>query len=207
MRAFIALELPPALQSELLTLRTELASALDAPARARALHWTPAANIHLTLRFLGETSPAQHAAIVEQMRALAATTPAIDIVLRGLGCFPSFRRPSIVWLGAEGASAGAPFAALQQAIERIAVGEGFSAEARAYTAHLTLARLERNMRPGERTRIGELLEDAAQTPHLDAWRRPVHVDHISFMQSELRPQGAIYTALDRLALGQADYGR
>lgn len=207
MRAFIALELPPALQTDLNALQRELATALDAPLRTRSLRWTPAANIHLTLCFLGETSPAQHVAVVEGMRALASTTSAFDVVLRGLGCFPSVRRPLLVWLGVDGDAVGGPLAGLQEAIGRSAVEVGFVTEARAFTPHLTLARLGRDVGPGERARIGELMLNAAQTAQMRAWQRSVNVNHISFMQSELRPQGPLYTALDRLALGPADSGR
>ena len=179
------------------------------PHLTHSVRWTRAESIHLTLRFLGECSPAQQRAITDQLRTLAGSTPPFDLVVRGLGCFPDFRRPAIVWLGIDAAApSGRPetLKRLQRAVETIAVDTGFAAESRTFTAHVTLARIAGHASPGESSSIGDWVRETARVQEIAEWRRTVHTGHIAFMQSELSPQGARYTALDRLSLGSAGPG-
>ncbi len=199
MRAFVAVELPAALQAEIHAFGQTLAAAPDAAQLARQLRWTPAANLHLTLRFLGETTAAQHDALAAQLRALAATTRPFDLTLGGIGCFPNWRRASVLWLGLQEDAGSATLARMQRDVEALCVAAGFAPETRPFAPHLTLARVARGCSAGDAARIGEAMQRAAALPAMRAWRRTVRVDHVAFMQSDLQPHGPIYTALDRAA--------
>ena len=199
MRAFVALELPPALQADLHALQMTFAAALDDPRLGRAVRWTAPANLHLTLRFLGETTAAQHAHVVGGMKNAAAQESPFAITLGGIGCFPTCRRPAILWLGIREDTG--RLAALQGAVEEIAVAAGFAPEGRAFAPHLTLARIARGTASADVTCIGEAIAHVSHAPHVQTWGRRVPVAHVVFMQSDLQPQGAVYTALDRIALG------
>jgi len=201
MRAFVAIDLPPSIQSDLAALQQRLATVLAGAQPGRSVRWIPAANLHLTLRFLGETTPAQHAAVAARLRTLAKSSGAFEITVSGLGCFPNDHRPTVLWLGV--ARGEERLAALQRGVEQIAMDAGFVAEGRAWQPHLTLARIARGAAAGAPARFGEEFLRASQSASLRAWSRKVAVDHIAFMQSDLRPQGAVYTALDRFALAPA----
>ncbi len=56
-------------------------------------------NIHLTLAFLGEIEDSKLAKIEDSMNSVKF--PKFDIVLRGIGAFPSISRPRVVWVGIE----------------------------------------------------------------------------------------------------------
>ena len=67
---------------------------------------------------------------------------------------------------------------------------GFEPEARAFTPHLTLARVPRHIAPRERRILGEwLIRQPAPAAHT------MHVTQVHFIQSELLPAGPKYTTL------------
>lgn len=134
MRAFIAIELPPAVQEGLAALVERLR---ESGAR---LTWVKADNMHLTLRFLGDVS----SEALERLRgylsdALADTHP-FSLSVRGLGAFPNPRRPSVLWAGVE--CEGDELSRVQAAMEHAARAIGLAPETKAFHPHLTLARVK-----------------------------------------------------------------
>ena len=100
---------------------------------------------HLTLRFLGQASPAQVEALREPLARAAGACPPCEARVAGLGTFPERGSPRVLWLGLELPDA---VLALQAACERAAVAAGFAREDRAFKPHLTLGRWrERDRRP------------------------------------------------------------
>lgn len=102
------------------------------------LSWSRAENLHITTKFIGEWPEER---LDEMKRTLAATrVPApIDIAVRGLGWFPNERRPRVFWAGIDG---GEPLRALARATEQAVAQLGVPVEERAYSPHLTLARIK-----------------------------------------------------------------
>ena len=99
----------------------------------------PVENWHFTLRFLGATRADARTKVVERLRD-AAYPKRFEIVFNALGAFPNPHRARILWLGAEG---GADKMGLLATIaEDAAKVAGFPPESRAFTAHLTLSRLD-----------------------------------------------------------------
>src|SRR4051794_14103514 len=138
--------------------------------------------IHLTLRFLGETTAEQVAVMTPHLAAAAAACPAQDVRIHGLGTFPERGAPKVLWLGLDLAES---LLALQRACEEAAVGAGFAAEPRPFRAHLTLGRWR------DRVRGPDL--PAADLGH-------ARVESLVLFESELRPQGAVHTPLARFRL-------
>jgi 2'-5' RNA ligase len=135
MRLFTAIDLP----REML----EKIGAFLARLRPLAkLRWTPVENLHITTKFIGEWPESR---IEEMKSALGGVTTAgrIEIAIRGVGWFPSARRPHTFWAGVEG---GEPLAALARATEQAVAKLGVGVETRDYSPHLTLARVKDNVR-------------------------------------------------------------
>jgi 2'-5' RNA ligase len=66
--------------------------------------WVPAANLHLTLQFLGDQPEERLAAAEAALHDAAATSAPIEVALHGIGAFPGLERPRILWVGlAQGA--------------------------------------------------------------------------------------------------------
>jgi len=145
--------------------------------------------VHLTLKFFGELSAEQVETAGEVTGAVVAEMFDFDLHLRGLGAFPSERRPSVIWAGvADGGECGRLVRELE-----LALGEaGFPAEARPFQPHVTLARIK--ARPP--ARLAELLAEFAAA---DFGCLPVST--IELVASELRPGGPRYSTLAKFRLG------
>ena len=130
MRLFTAIDLPEEVRDNLRSLLARLKP-------LARINWSPAANLHVTTKFIGEWPEAR---LDEMKRALAAIPRcgAFDISIRGLGWFPNDRRPRVLWAGVE---AGEQLATLVRATEQAVAELGVPAEDRSYSPHLTLARI------------------------------------------------------------------
>ena len=178
-RAFVALELEPTLRAALGELQARLRPRLGDVKLVR-----PDA-VHLTLRFLGEATPAQVEALVPALAAAAATCPPVAARAAGLGCFPESGSPRVLWVGLE---LPPPVLELQRACESAARAAGFDAEARPFRPHLTLGRWR----------------SRAARPELPPVELGVaRLDSLVLFRSRTRPEGATYTPLARFPMGSA----
>jgi 2'-5' RNA ligase len=181
MRLFAGLELPGDVKDELAGLIERLRpSAPDAK-------WVPRDNLHLTLSFLGEVSEDRLAPISGALREAASSVAGpIATRLDGSGAFPTHRRARVVWVGLDdpaGRIARAA-AAVAGALEPL----GFPKEKRAWTAHLTIARLRT---PAD---VTEVLR--TQVPE-----RRFEVAGVTLFRSRLARPSPTYEALERFDLG------
>jgi 2'-5' RNA ligase len=177
-RAFVALELDAPLREALAELQARLRPRLG------GVHLARPEGIHLTLRFLGSTTPPQIETLRPLLAGAASACPPAAVPVAGLGTFPDRGSPRVLWLGLE-----VPPAVhdLQKACERAALAAGFEKEDRPFKAHLTLGRWR----------------DRAPRPDLPAVDLgTTRLETLVLFKSELRPGGAVYTPLDRFALGR-----
>lgn len=199
MRTFIAIELPFEVREAIRQRQQRLRSSLDRAGLAACFRWSAVENIHLTLRFLGETDGGQTARIGAGLAQAGRGGQPFSLCVGRMGCFPNFRQPNVLWLGLDGDLG--KLADLQRAIERLAQSAGFEAEARAFSPHLTLARARRERPRAELQAAGALLEtEAAASSPGDP---PVcfTVAEVVHMRSDLRPAGPIYTPISVHRLG------
>lgn len=197
MRTFIAIELPAVVKQRVIERQRGFQMRLDEQGVGSALRWTPPENLHLTLRFLGDTSDAQRRQIETALANIGARNPAFQLALQGAGAFPNLRKPNILWLDFGGDLD--VLGPLQRQIELAAQQAGFAAEARAFTPHLTIARAQKSATPTALARAGEALRTVV-TATPTATPFPVEVFHL--VHSDLRPDGPIYTPLATFALKQ-----
>ena len=181
-RAFVALELPDSVRE---TIRQEQRAIKRELPRAR---WTRPEGQHLTLKFLGETTPDQLTRLKVEIAAHTAGLAAVSVRLAGSGFFPSQRRPRVAWIG--GRADGGVEAA--EAVEIAATKVEFSPERRVWSLHLTQARLGR---PWPRGAVERFLEWGCGLVFA-----PFTCREVVLFESELRPGGAVYTPLERFPL-------
>ncbi|UYN89265.1 MAG: RNA 2',3'-cyclic phosphodiesterase [Anaerolineales bacterium] len=187
MRAFIAFELPDELRAAVAAISVGLRNSLpDAP-----LSWVPASNMHLTLKFLGEISPAQVSAIQAVLQSLAESYSPIPISFSGLGAFPNLRRPRVLWAGLQTPAALAQLAA---EVEAALQAHGFAREPRAFTPHLTLARVRREAQPAQLAGLQPALAQQG-VPAASGL-----LEQLVLFESQLKPSGAVYNSLVRIQL-------
>jgi 2'-5' RNA ligase len=166
---------------------------------SRAVAWVPAANLHLTLRFLGELSDLQIAEVEAALVEAAAVTDPFALTLHGLGAFPGLERPRILRVGiADGAL---PAREVQARVETAIERRGLPRERQAWHPHLTIGRVfdERAWRREAGLPLRQALAAAARRTF-----GTLAVCHITLMRSDLSPQGARYRELAsaELSLGR-----
>ena len=192
MRAFIAIELAGPVLHRLVALQRGLASHLRSQQLDRCVRWIPAGNLHLTLRFLGEIDDAQHRALEQALAVLTGRHRGLLAGAGGLGCFPSARRPSVIWCGIHGDVTA--LTRLQADVEDAARGIALPAEAKAFKPHLTIGRLQRSATGSQLQVVGAaVMQFGATTPPVEP--ATTLVSELLLMQSELTPSGAVYTPL------------
>jgi len=184
MRLFVAIHLPQ-------EVRGRLASVQDRLRRAQAdVSWVKPANLHITLKFLGETEPTRRQRIDSVLAEAGRRAAPFSLAVAGVGAFGG-RIPRVVWVGVrEGA---APLEALAAAVENGLARLGFPKEKRGFTAHFTLGRVRS---PQNAESLLAAIRD--EPPELFG---TVSVERFVLMQSELNPSGSIYTELEGFSLG------
>jgi len=188
-RLFIALELPSEVKDGLEAIRARLVR--QAP--PRTVRWVQPDSIHLTLKFLGDVPVARRDELQAALQAAVVNHAPFPVTAGGLGCFPNARRPRVVWVGIR-EDAGA-LEALRDSVEQHVAPLGFPTENRPFTPHLTLGRVNRDASRSDVEKLGTLIS-ATALGDLHTWP----VTTISLMRSELKPTGAVYTALYHAAL-------
>jgi 2'-5' RNA ligase len=187
MRLFVAVDLDEASREAIGAEQTRLRRALDAEGRT-SWKWVRPDRMHLTLVFIGEVDAPAAEAIVTAMRA-NFDSPAFSLVFAGLGVFPTYGAPKVLWLGVTDGRAAA--IALRQRVAGRLAGVGVAPEPRAYHPHLTLARGD-SAKPADRRRVAALDRGGA-IARIDACA-------VSVFQSRLSPAGPDYTTLVRTEL-------
>ena len=187
-RSFIAIELPDELKSELVQLEARLKSGGQFRVK-----WVDPYSIHLTLKFLGNIDVDSIDAITKAIETAAQGIPPFHLEVKDLGVFPNLKRVQVVWVGVSGEVD--KLGQLQQRIESNLVPLGFTAEARAFTPHLTLARLRNQAPLDERQRLGRLI---ASTKFEATYT--IEVEAINLMRSQLTREGAIYSRISSVRL-------
>ncbi|HMM28955.1 MAG: RNA 2',3'-cyclic phosphodiesterase [Chloroflexota bacterium] len=188
-RLFIATTLPPGV----LTALVEIQRALRADTPHGVVRWVEPGSIHLTLKFLGDAPSLQRHELEDALQAAAGARPPFELSLSDLGCFPSVRRPRVVWVGLAGALPA--LHALRDEIERQIAPLGYPTEDRPFSPHLTLGRVRREASSTQASALGAQVIRTRQHDRL-AWP----VTSVSLMRSELLPEGAVYTELHRVPL-------
>ena len=188
LRAFIAIEVPTGVQRAIADSTAALKSALPKP----LIRWVVPQNVHLTLKFLGEVSPAALEKLAEILKMEVSSYSMFSISVGGLGAFPTPRRPRVIWIGLETPPA---LQALWHAVETVAARLGYTPEERPFSAHLTIGRVGQNISASDAQHIRSMLE-STKVGALGTLR----VEAVHIFKSDLLPGGSVYTHLYALPL-------
>ena len=191
MRLFVAVEPSPPVRAAAVACAARLRDRLRRAGADHGIRWVPEQNLHLTVWFLGEVSDARSAAVLDALRTPVAVPP-FDLHLAGAGAFPPSGPPRVLWMGV---SRG--IEQLSRAHDEIGarlVPWGFAAEGRAYSAHLTLARVKEPPHGAARAAIRDILRDEA------ADAGTCRVTALTVFRSRTAPSGAVYEPVLRVPL-------
>jgi 2'-5' RNA ligase len=188
LRSFIAIEIPAGIQSAIAQSTASLKNALP----KTLIRWVASQNIHLTLKFLGDVSPANLERLAETLKIEAASHEIFSMSVGGIGAFPTPRRARVIWIGLETPPA---LEALQRGVETAAAQLGYTSEERSFSPHLTIGRVGQNVSASDLQHIRAELE-ATRVGILGT----VHVDAVHIFKSDLKPGGSVYTHLYALPM-------
>jgi len=156
------------------------------------VRWTPGAQLHLTIKFLGDIDSASIDTLTKNLHEQCRNFPSFRFALSKLGCFPSFVKPHVIWIGIDGDVA--QLNDLAALVDLAAQGICQHTEDCEFHPHLTIGRI----RPGGRKlarSIGATLQ--AESAPVDAeWT----VSELILFRSELKPQGAIHVPMATIRL-------
>jgi 2'-5' RNA ligase len=150
-------------------------------------NWIRAENLHVTLKFLGETPADKLEAICGALRTVRSSG-AVKLRFHGLGFFPNEERAKVFWAGVE-TSENLP--ALAADTERTLTELGCPREQRRFAPHLTLARFEPAGVPQQ------LKAAVAKSAARDFGALRASEYHL--IESKLKATGAEYTTLQSFA--------
>lgn len=180
-RCFIALDLSRELRAAVSDLQHRLRSRLSTD----AIRFVRSEQLHLTLKFLGNVGSGDAGALKQALESACRNAPKMKLQLDGVGCFPDFNRPSVIWVGIHGDVE--KLTALAKTIGDATAAFGDHDEKRVFRPHLTIARVK-NAKEGRR--IGESLKSIKTAP-LGEWSAA----RVELIRSQLSPKGAAYTTL------------
>jgi RNA 2',3'-cyclic 3'-phosphodiesterase len=180
MRLFTGLDLPGEVVANLEELLRRLKPAARIP-------WSPAANLHVTTKFIGEFPEDR----LGELTAALARLPGravIPVRIRRVGFFPNPHSPRNFWCGIEAPG----LSELAADTDSATAALGIPTEKRAFSPHLTLARIK------GRVELQPLREAIAVLPSLEFGGFQAH--SFFLYQSTLRPTGSVYTKLAEFPL-------
>lgn len=184
MRVFIALSISSSIKEKIAEIQRRLKRGED------KIKWVDPGIIHLTLKFLGEIREEKVKKVFQAAERAARESSPFLMKIEGMGIFPNFSRPRVVWVGVK--EERGKLKSLVTFFEKELKKEGFPEEKREWRPHLTIGRV-RFLKKKEK------LIDFIQVEKEGRFGEE-EVKDIEIMQSQLTPGGAVYKVLKRVLL-------
>ena len=187
MRTFIAIELPPQIKTALFKLQEQLKQS------GADVKWVEPQNIHLTLKFLGEVEEEKITKIIQIIRDVAETNNVFQAHISSLGAFPKISFPRVIWVGINQGDNETKLIVkeLEEKIQKL----GIPKEEKAFSSHITLARVKS---PKNKDKLVQLLKSLEGS--LTAENLGFSVNKITLFRSILSPKGPTYEILEAVNL-------
>lgn len=150
--------------------------------RNEPVKWVEEHNIHITLKFFGETEESRIPGISRVLANVASQRGPLSFRLKGLGVFGSSYAPRVVWAGIDPYE---PLAGLMKDVHRDLRSEGWEPDRQNLVPHLTLGRIK-----SLRDRI---FFQRTLDRYRDLTSLPVTPGTIILYESILRKEGPLYT--------------
>jgi 2'-5' RNA ligase len=175
-------DLDPGCRAAVAASAQALGAQLDRVLASSVVRWVAPAQLHFTLRFLGEVS-AEQAEVVRGVFREPWGTAAFTASIGDADLFPRSGAPRVIWLGMD--EGREQMVALKTELDDRLVTVGFEPETRLFQTHLTLGRVKRRVAvQGADLRM--VLSE--HRPEVARWM----VDRITLFESRLSSRGSTY---------------
>ena len=151
------------------------------------IRWTAPENLHVTLKFLGDTRTDAIPAIRQAAASVLAGARARPCILDAWGSFPSGKGTGVLWASVTG-----DLRSLAGELDASLELEGFKREQKPFVGHLTLAR----------SRDARGLRAALKVLSRLTLNVSFQATAVTLFASELTPAGPVYRALGRWELNE-----
>ena len=184
-RLFLAINLTPEVRHAV--------HGATAPLREAApkLTWVREPCLHMTVKFLGEQPDTMHERVRDAITPVVGRHHEIEATVGGVGAFPNFRDPKVVWMGV---TPEPKLELLHHEVEEACADLGFELDGRAFRPHVTLARFK--SRKADANTVRALTRAAQQID----FSEEVLIASIDLMQSDLTTNGPRYMVLSSALL-------
>jgi 2'-5' RNA ligase len=173
LRLFIAIPVPPSVRAEI----GRAQSRLQRETRPGTVRWAPLDQFHITLKFLGDVSAENLAALQEILRPICASFAQLDLSARGIGFFPHTNQPRVIWAGAGDRQD--HLSELHRQIDKATQPLAPTERPEKFTGHITLGRFK----PGGHGGIPRLITAVSplRDRHFGEWQ----ASEVHLVQSQL----------------------
>ena len=168
---------------------TELLYSLKKRLKHDKINWVQLHNMHITLKFFGETHEDEIPGICSHLTEIASQNTSFDLTLRDTGVFGSYYKPSVIWIGIEPNSALIKLGT--DVLDRMD-NIGYKKDRQNFVPHLTLGRIKYT---SDKSYFNEVIEDfknlAIQSQSVDSFH---------LIESKLSSEGPEYTTIESFSL-------
>jgi 2'-5' RNA ligase len=146
-------------------------------------------NIHITLKFLGDTPEEQIDDIYEIISSTVAEIKPFEITMKGTGVFPNESYLKVIWVGISPVDI---IASISKTLDEKLATLGFKKEKKNFSPHLTIGRVRSAKNKNELIKVIEKYKETTF--------KTFQVSSIKLKKSQLTPQGPIYSNLKEVFL-------
>lgn len=188
-RTFLAIPIP--VGSEYPTMVQRLQRNLEH--ERRNINWCKLDQIHLTLKFVGDTPDQDIPKIIEACQQLARRHQPFAMDFNRTGFFGSNHSPRVLWLGMKDE----PKALYDLEADVLDAFDslGYLRDRQNFVPHLTVCRIKQLV---DKSFFQQICQGIEQKTYLQT-----EVKDIVYLQSFLQPTGAFYKTLKRIPLGES----
>jgi len=187
MRTFIAIGLPE-------TIRDSLAGTQERLKNSGAdVKWVEPANIHLTLKFLGEADNGKLPEVILILEDVIKDKKVFQVSISSIGSFPRINSPRVIWVGTDKGSGETK--KIAEELEEKLVKIGIPKEDRAFQSHITIGRIRSTLNREQLAQdLNNLVNKFSQENLI------FYVTSVSLFKSTLTPKGPIYEVVKEVSL-------
>ena len=153
------------------------------------IKWVDIDNIHITLKFFGETSEDRIPEIIDSLTAIAASHPNLTLHIRNTSIFGSSYKPRVIWFGIE---ENERLIKLAKEVLRGMDDIGFKQDRQNFVPHLTIGRVKYI---DDKNRFQQIIDKYKSTEI-----QKQEVSEFILYESILRPKGPEYKVIERFKL-------
>jgi len=180
-RTFIAIEISEEIKKKIAQIQERIKQTNSLKGK-----WVSIDNIHLTLKFLGDTRLNNIEKIKNKIKDCFEGEKSINCILANIGTFPNERFTRVIWAGIKNGDI--QIIKLSKKLDKSLRQLGFKKEKRDFKAHITICRPKQILNHGQFTSTLEEINQNFQPQEFT-------INRITFFESTLTPQGPIYTSL------------